>query len=185
MLRSFAAAALALAAVQARAAPWSKTARDPFLVSCVGSASGQGVSEDEAKGYCECAAQTLERKYGEKAFLAATARKSPGVQADVQNAVAACAKQVVEQRKAQLDALGIGERWSDVFRGAFVGSCVDGAVEKGAKKQKAEAYCGCVSRKLEATYSEVAFTKASFSPNERYNADVIGAAKGCAKELQP
>ncbi len=178
MLSRIAAAAVALVALRAEAAQWSKDTRETFVGSCVAAATANNAPEDGAKRYCDCVAVTLEKKYTEKQFMAASTKGTKAVQADTQNAIRACASQLVAARKPGQ----VG--WSDMFRGAFVGSCTDGAVEKGAQKEKAEAYCGCVSKKLEATYTEDAFAKASFSPTDKYNQDVIVAAKGCVQHLQ-
>ncbi len=165
-------------ALRAGAAGWSKDTRDTFVGSCVAAATGNSSPEDKAKGYCECVVRDLEQKYTEKQFASATTKQTEQVKADTQAAIRACAKQLFAPKPGQVG-------WSDFFRGAFVGSCVDGATEKGAPKEKAEAYCGCVSKKLETTYTEDAFTKASFNPTDKYNQDVLGAAKGCVKHLQP
>ncbi len=179
MLRKIVVVAVALAGIRAEAAQWSKQTKDTFTGSCVAAATGNGTPDEAAKSYCGCVAGQLEKKYTEKQFMAASTKQTPEVQADVQGAIKSCARQLVPAAKPGQ----VG--WSDMFKGAFVGSCVDSAVEKGAQKAKAEGYCACVSKSLEKTYTEDEFTKASFNPSQKYNDDVIGAAKGCVRFLQP
>ncbi len=178
MSRKIVAVAVLLVASRALAGGWSNPVRDEFVGSCVRAAPGQNITEESARLYCGCVGDTLEAKYTERQFVKESETRSPAFNADIQSATKACAKHIQFATKP-------GQKgWSSTFRSAFVGSCVGGATEKGADEKKAEKYCACMGTALEKGYDENEFTKASFSPSDKYNADLQSAAKVCVKALK-
>lgn len=178
MSRKIFAVAVVLLASHAAAGGWSKGVRNEFVGSCVHAAPGQNITEASARVYCNCVGDTLEAKYTDQQFVKESVDRSPAFNADIQGATKDCAKHIQFATKP-------GQKgWSSTFRSAFIGSCVGGATEKGADEKKAEKYCTCMGTALEKGYDENEFTKASFSPTDKFNVDLQGAAKVCVKDLK-
>jgi hypothetical protein len=181
MLQKLVAAALMLYASGAQASKWSAPVRGAFVDSCVSAAVDKGAPQKSAEGYCTCVNQALEKTYTEDEFTKGAMNPNDKYNGDIQTAARGCVSFLMpaaSEKSAQAGA------WSDMFKGTFVGSCTDAAVDKGADKGKAEKYCTCVSQTLEKQYSEDAFSRAAFKPTDKYTADIQGAAKGCVKHLQ-
>lgn len=183
MLQKLVAAALVLSASGAQAAKWSAPVRSAFVNSCVSAATDKGAPQKNAEGYCTCVNQALEKQYSEDEFTKGAMNADEKYNNDIQTAARGCVSFLMPAAAGKSSSAKPGA-WSDMFKGAFVGSCTDSAAEKGADTEKAGAYCTCVSEVLEKQYSEDAFSRAAFKPTDKYTADIQGAAKGCVKHLK-